>query len=272
MQVTVTFRHMDSTPALKAYCAEKTAHVEKLLIKPDQAHWIFSVEKTRHTAELNVTANGEHIIGKETAEDLYAAIDLVIDKVAAQARKAKGKVKSHKPRKHKDEATVRQPSAVRLSSLASRGARLADGGEIVKTETMQPDHMTAERAIHELQLSGRDFLVFTNENTEQVNICYRRDDGFYGVIEPEIEGKPNKQANGGIPFRFDVWARDEDGANHQARMIRQREITVRPMTVQESVAEMNKSRNHFWVFADRVKHDVKVVYRTGEGEYGLIET
>src|SRR5688572_16587609 len=83
MKVTVTFRHLDPTPALKAYAAEKLAsHVEKLLITPESAHWILSVEKLDHIAELEVTANGKKFFGKEVGDDLYAAIDLVVDKLA----------------------------------------------------------------------------------------------------------------------------------------------------------------------------------------------
>lgn len=272
MKITVTFRHIDSTPALKSHALEKMAHVEKLLIKPEQAHWILSVEKKRHTAELNIVANGLNIIGKETGEDLYAAMDMVIAKVSAQARKTKGKVKSHKPTHRKDETTVRHPGAVRMSSLASRGARLADGGEIVKTESLKADDMSIEEALGALEVSGKDFLVFINGGTDAVNICYRRDDGFFGVIEPELKKKKGANGHSEVPFRFDVWARDEDGKSHTARMIRQREVAVKPMTVQESVAEMNKSRNQFWVYADRKRQGVNVVYRTRAGEYGLIET
>lgn len=270
MKVTVTFRHLDPTPALKSYATEKLAHVEKLLIKPEQAHWILSVEKLDQIAELEIIANGRTFFGKEVGQDLYAAIDTVLDKVAAQARKQKGKSKSHKPHHRKDETSVRQPSPVRLSSLASRGARLSDGAEIVKTETMSPTPMNTVEAIDALEVSGKDFLIFVNADTHQINICYRRDDGFFGVIEPEV--KANGKSNGHIPFRFDVYARDEDGKTRAARMIRQREIEVRPMTVQESVAEMNRSRNHFWVFADRARQGVNVVYRTRAGDYGLIET
>ena len=273
MQVNVTFRHLDSTPALKSYAIEKLGHVEKLLVKPEHAHWILSVEKLSHIAEVEITANGKRVFAKEVGGDLYAAIDSVIDKVAAQARKEKGKLKSHKPHHREDERDVRHPSPVRLSSLASRGARLSDGAEIVKTETLSPQFLSTAEAINALEVSGKDFLVFVNAGTDSVNICYRRDDGFFGVIEPELKASGNGK-NGHIPFRFDVYAKDEDGKQRAARMIRKKEVAVRPMTVQESVAEMNKSRNHFWVFADRARHDggVNVVYRTRQGEYGLIET
>lgn len=270
MKVTVTFRHLDSTPALKNYAIEKTEHVEKLLIKPEQAHWILTVDKKTQVAECDVIANGKHIVAKEAGDDLYAAIDEVISKLSAQARKTKEKTKNHKPPHRKSEATVRHPSAVRLSSLASRGARLADGGEVVRTETMEPSSMDTEQAIGALEVSGKDFLIFLNRSTGAVNICYRRDDGFFGVIEPGLNGK--KKGSNEIPFRFDVYARDEDGNARGARMIRQRRVTVRPMTVQESVDEMNRSRNQFWVFADRARRGVNVVYRTRAGEYGLIET
>jgi putative sigma-54 modulation protein len=270
MKITVTFRHLDSTPALKTYAIDKTAHVEKLLIKPEQAHWMLCIDKKQQIAECEVIANGKHLIAKESGDDLYAAIDEVVAKLAAQARKAKGKIKSHKPTHRNSEPSVRQPSAVRMSSLASRGARLADGAEVVRTETVEPVPMDTEKAIGALDISGKDFLLFTNLATHAVNICYRRDDGFFGIIEPGLNGK--KKGSNEIPFRFDVYARDEDGKVRGARMIRQRRVTVRPMTVQESVDEMNKSRNHFWVFADRARQGVNVVYRTRAGEYGLIET
>ncbi len=270
MKVTVTFRHLDPTPALKTYAIEKLGHVEKLLTKPEQGHWILSVEKKRHTAELAAVANGEKFVAKETGEDLYAAIDLVIGKVAAQARKRKGKRKNHKAAKRGVDNSVRRAADVRMSSLAARGARLADGPEIVRTETVKPPVYGPEEAIAALEVSGKEFLVYVSRDQHVVNIAYRRDDGFFGVIQPEVPGNGN--GNGQVPFHFDVWARDEDGAHHAARRIRQREVPVKTMTVQESVAEMNRSRNHFWVYADRARHGVNVVYRTRGGEYGLIET
>lgn len=96
MQVSVTFRNIEPTDALKAYAEEKLEHVKKVLLKPIEAHVILSVEKFRHTAEVTIVATGHKIVGEEQSDDMYKSIDKVMDKVTRQARRSKEKMQDHR--------------------------------------------------------------------------------------------------------------------------------------------------------------------------------
>ena len=87
MQVMVTFRHVEPTDGLRQYAEEKVQRVHKFLRRPIEAHVILSVEKTRHIAEVLVTANRLNITATEQTGDLYSAIDLAMSKVERQVKK-----------------------------------------------------------------------------------------------------------------------------------------------------------------------------------------
>ena len=97
MEVSVTFRHVEPTPALKEYATEKVARIcSKYLRTPLEASVILSVSKQRHLAEINVHAKHFDISAHETTADLYSAIDLALDKLEAQLRKHKDRINHHK--------------------------------------------------------------------------------------------------------------------------------------------------------------------------------
>jgi putative sigma-54 modulation protein len=97
LNLSVTFRHTESTAALKSYAEEKLTHcLEKYLHGPADVHMILSVEKRDHTAEVTLHSKSYDIVATGTTTDLYAAIDKVIDNLATQLRKKKEKIQSHK--------------------------------------------------------------------------------------------------------------------------------------------------------------------------------
>ena len=96
MHITVTFRHLDSTDAVKDYAEEKSEHFTKFLGEPVEVHWVLSVEKVRHFAEATVTASGVSVTAKEENNDMYAAIDKTASRLKAQVLKHKEKLKNHK--------------------------------------------------------------------------------------------------------------------------------------------------------------------------------
>ena len=94
IKIAVTFRHVEPTEALKHYAEEKIHKIGKYFSHPLDAHVILAVDaKQRQLAEVELHTHGTMIHGKEQHKDLYAAIDLVIDKVERQVRKQKGKYK-----------------------------------------------------------------------------------------------------------------------------------------------------------------------------------
>jgi len=96
MHVTVTFRNSEATEALKTYASQKLQKLKKVMIKPEEAHVTYTVEKFRHQVELIVHANGDRFVCKEESKDMYEAFDLAIDRMEQQLRKYKDRARQHK--------------------------------------------------------------------------------------------------------------------------------------------------------------------------------
>ena len=95
MQIDITGHHVDITAALRDYTTEKMARLERHFDKVSKVHVILSVEKLRHTAEATVSANGANLFATAEEQDMYAAIDALIDKLDRQANKQKEKRIDH---------------------------------------------------------------------------------------------------------------------------------------------------------------------------------
>ncbi len=87
MQVTTTFRHLEPSEALKSYADEKLERVKKYIDEPIVAQVFMTVEKIRHTAEVTITAKGITIKASEETNDMYSAVDAVVDKIERQLRR-----------------------------------------------------------------------------------------------------------------------------------------------------------------------------------------
>ncbi len=174
MHVNVTFRHIDSSDALKEYAEEKSERLARYLVEPIEVHWVLSVEKIRHMADATIVANGLSIKGQEETADLYSAIDSVLDKLEKQVRKHKEKVKNHKFGEDVSSSVRYVP--------AEKGTP-ARNPRIVKTENIFAKPMSIEEAMMQFDVIDRDFLVFTDSGTSNINVLYRRGDGDLGLIE-----------------------------------------------------------------------------------------
>lgn len=95
MQISVTFRHMEASEALKKHIHEKFEPLKKYLIKPIEVHVTLSVEKFRHTAEIVLNEQNFQAKALETTNDMYASIDLTIHKIEKQLKKHKDKIQEH---------------------------------------------------------------------------------------------------------------------------------------------------------------------------------
>jgi putative sigma-54 modulation protein len=90
MNISITFRHMESSSAVKAYAGEKVSKLQKFLRLPMTAKVTLSIDKLRHVAEARISSGGEHLEAREVSEDMYASIDMIIDKLERQIRGTKG--------------------------------------------------------------------------------------------------------------------------------------------------------------------------------------
>lgn len=175
MQISVTFRHIDPSDALKAYALEKISRVKKYLEEPIEAHVILKVEKFRHIAEVSIDANGLRFNGTEQTDDMYSSIDRLADTLEGQVRKTKEKVRRRKAGSGKDFSGSTEPLEDELDDDSEL--------RIVMTEQVFAKPMDIDEAALQLKHSSGEFMVFTNRHTMRINVLYRRKDGQLGLID-----------------------------------------------------------------------------------------
>jgi putative sigma-54 modulation protein len=179
MQVSVTFRNMESRETLRQYAQEKISKLRKYLDTPIEANAVLIVEKHRHIADVNLTTKWVTINAREETADMFSAIDRVVEKLERQVLKYKEKVKKHKLNSSSAEASGRR------EGHGPRKAAEEGGRTIIKSKKLQAKPMSIEEAADQLEMLRHDFVVFTNSISRNLNIIYRLKDGRLGLIEPQ---------------------------------------------------------------------------------------
>ena len=178
MKVSVTFRKIDPSDHIKQYAEDKLNRLDKYLEASAEAHVVLSVEKFRHIADISLSADGLRIKGVEETEDMYSAIDMVMDKIEKQIKRQTAK---RKTRKSNDNI---KSLNFQMNIVNPEPAAPNETIDVVKTKQIQAKPMDVDEAIMQLELVKNDFLVFTNARSKVVNVLYRRKDGQLGIIEP----------------------------------------------------------------------------------------
>ena len=187
MQVHITGRQVEITPALRKFAEEKLKKVEKLLGGPIEAHVVLAVEKRRHLAEIQVKSRTALLAGMRETEDLYASIGDVADKLERQALKHKEKLVNRKKRDGRKIAASRPiAEAEPRPSPTKAGRKVARGPRILPSERYRLKPLSAEDAAMALDSGGGDLLVYRDDRTYRVNVVYRRQDGDFGLVDPEF--------------------------------------------------------------------------------------
>jgi putative sigma-54 modulation protein len=182
LQVSVTFRHMDASDALRSYATEKVERVaSKYLKNALEAHVILDAQRHRqhHVAEINIHASQFDITAHADNPDLYAAIDFATDKVEAQLRKHKDRINDRKGRAGLGEVAAAMISVDVVTSHDEEGTT-----KVIETEQLRAKPLSVDDAVMQLELTHSEFLVFKNSETSAISVVYRRRDGHYGVIVP----------------------------------------------------------------------------------------
>ncbi len=174
MSIVVRGKNIEITPALKDYVTKRVSKITKYFDSLGEITAILTVEKGRHIIELTVPVNGIMLRGEEATMDMYTSIDLVVDKIEKQIEKYKTKL------------SRRLKGGHFKGELVAAAASEEDLTKLVKTKRFAVKPMDIEEAILQMNLLSHDFFVFTNAEREEVNVLYRRKDGNYGLIEPEV--------------------------------------------------------------------------------------
>jgi putative sigma-54 modulation protein len=172
MKIIVTGRHIEVTPALKDYAEKKIVRFERYLSNISEAVVTLGVEKYRHKVEVLLKVNGVLIQAEGITGDVYSSIDEVAEKLERQIKKYKEKLVSH--RKPEGKAGIEE----------AEEASPADTGRIIKNKRFELKPMDPDEAAMQMELLDKDFFVFTNDKSGDINVIYRRRDGNFGLIEP----------------------------------------------------------------------------------------
>jgi len=183
MQLNITFRHFEPIDSLKNYARDKVERAHKYLDTAGEAHVVLSLERHLHHADITITSGPFVLRGREKSEDMYASIDLAMDKIERQLKRYKEKLKHH----HGRERIHHNQNLVKHHVYDGHGtqAEIIPGvaQKIVKTNEFLAHPMGMEEAIMQMDLMNNDFYVFTNSTTMEMNVVYHRKDGTIGLIE-----------------------------------------------------------------------------------------
>lgn len=174
MQISVTFRQIEPSEALKTYVTDRLNKFTRYLDGPVEAHVVLGLEKFRHLADVTIDSNGRIIKGKEENSDMYAAIDLVMDKIDMQLKKFRDKLRTSKGDRSRATAPVLTEAEEAPVLPAMRRKRL------------EVPALQLTDAVELMQRGNDDLLVFTNVTNGSLNILYRRQDGNYVLAEPDL--------------------------------------------------------------------------------------
>lgn len=173
MEVVITGRRIEMTPALRDHIEGRAKRIEKYAAKATQIVFTLKVEKYRHTAEVSVKANGFLLQAEEETDEMYASVDKAMAKIERQFKKYKEKLCDHRVRPEETQAAARPRSAPKNPLL-----------KIDKRKRFEMKPMALEEAALQMELLGKDFFLFENEKDHRLNVIYRRANGGLGLIEP----------------------------------------------------------------------------------------
>ncbi len=191
MDITIRTRDIPQSERLREYVEKKVQRLARYLPNLVEARVELIMEPTRsatqrHSAQITLyTSNGRILRAEERDADIYAAFDTVLDTIERQIERFKGKYwQNVRPRRQERRAQLEEVALRQVEEAATAADEFPPQIRRVKRFEMVP--MDEWEAIEQMELLGHDFFVFYNVNTDSVNVLYRRRDGGYGLIIPEL--------------------------------------------------------------------------------------
>lgn len=176
MKVITRGKNIELTEGIETKINKKLSMLDKYFIMSDNVEAKVLIRTYPVGQKIEVTIPTDYVLLRAEVidEDLYNAIDLVIDKLERQIRKYKTRLS----RKSKDNKL-----AFNVASIEP--LETVEEDELVKTKTISPKPMDMEEAIMQMELIGHAFFVYRDTETDSVSVVYKRHDGKYGLIETE---------------------------------------------------------------------------------------
>ena len=174
MKFVYASKDMAVSESLKARVEKKLSKMERYFREEPEATVRFKVQKgARNIVEITVNAGGVILRAEESSNDMYLSIDHAVDKLESQLRRHRTKL----------EKRIR---TAELEPVIEAPVYEEQNYDIVRTKKFAVKPMSVEDAITQMELLGHDFFLFLNEESETMNVLYRRHDGTYGLLQPDI--------------------------------------------------------------------------------------
>lgn len=183
MELTIKGKNVDLTDRLHEYVEKKVGKLDRYLPNITEARIELSQEGTRAAqdrlvCQITVRSNGTILRAEDRSEDMFTSIDTALDKMYRQIARYKGKQQN---RWKGTGTTLPEPLPIEIEDeIEDQDPRIVR----FKRFLMTPMH--PEEAVEQMELLGHNFFVFFNGDAGEINVLYRRKDGTYGVIQPEL--------------------------------------------------------------------------------------
>ncbi len=177
MKMNYSGKNMEVTDALREVTTKKLSKLDKYFQQDIEGNVTFSTQKNFKIIEVTINLPGTIIRAEESSDDMYASIDRAVDVLERQIRKYKTKLQ----RRYQNAETIRFENVIPLPV-----ERDEDKPKLVKRKKFNLKPMSHEEAVLQMELLRHNFFVFIDAETDLVSIVYKRKDGDYGLIEPQV--------------------------------------------------------------------------------------
>ena len=176
MKFIIVGKNIDVTPSLKETVEHKLGKLERYFTPDTEIHVTLSVQREHQKIEVTIPVKGNIIRSEQESTDMYVSIDLVEEVIERQLRKYKNKL------------IARHQEGNNFNKELFEAEEAYDDGDIkiVRSKKFGIKPMFPEDACVQMELLGHSFFVFCNAETDEVCVVYRRKDGTFGLIEPEL--------------------------------------------------------------------------------------
>jgi putative sigma-54 modulation protein len=177
MQISIKGKNLEVTDRLKTYIEKKVTKLDRFMPNIDEARIELTVQETksagdRHVAQITLRDGRAILRAEERSGDMQMSIDAVLEKMSRQIERYKGKHwRSHNRQAEQPEVAVEEVEAE---------------SDVVRIKRFQTRPMNVDEAVEQMEMLGHDFFVFFDAATNAFNVVYRRRDGGYGLLIPEL--------------------------------------------------------------------------------------
>ncbi len=176
MKITMTGKQIELTPALKDRISDRFSKLDRYFHKETEATVTLSVQREKQVIEATVYSGNLMVRVEEATDDMYVSIDNAVDILERQLRKHKTRIEKKLKKDTFDASVLEQ---IPFGEIVPEEEEF----KIVRTKRFETKPMSPEEAILQMNLLGHQFYIFTNAETGESNVVYRRKSGDYGLIE-----------------------------------------------------------------------------------------